>query len=276
MPRVAAVQMESRLLDLDHNLAKVISNLERAAQAGVDLAVFPETIITGYNMSLDEAAAVADPIPGTVTAALVETCSREGLFALVGLIEAGADSNYYNSAVLVGPEGVVGTYRKTHLPLLGVDRYLSPGDSLTSPWETPMGRLGALICYDLRFPEPIRCLSLNGAQIVALPTAWPRAARLYPDYMARSRASENRVYLVAANNVGEERGTRYLGRSIIVSPSGEVLAEADGENEAVLVADVDPAESDEKHLVFQAGEYELDLFGDRRPELYEAITGSEA
>ncbi len=272
MQKVAAVQMESRLLDPESNLEAILAHLRSAAREGAALAVFPETIVSGYNMSREEAAEVAQPIPGPATKRLSEACAQEGIYAVVGMIEAGPEGRLFNSAVLTGPAGLLGRYRKTHLPLLGVDRYLSPGEAFVSPAGTDVGRVGILICYDLRFPEPIRCLSLAGAQIVALPTAWPQAATLYPEYMARSRASENRIYLVAANNVGEERGVRYLGRSIIVAPSGEVLAEADGESEIILMADVDPSESDRKHLVFQPGEYELDLMADRRPELYTPLT----
>jgi predicted amidohydrolase len=272
MPKVAAIQMESSLLDPDSNLEAILAHLHSAAQEGAALAVFPETIVPGYNMSREEAARVAEPIPGPATDRLGEACRQEGICAVVGMIEAGPGSDLFNSAVLIGPDGPLERYRKTHLPLLGVDRYLSPGQAFAAPTGTSAGRVGILICYDLRFPEPIRCLALAGAQIVALPTAWPQAATLYPEYMARSRASENRVYLVAANHVGRERGTRYLGRSIIVAPSGEVLAQADSESETILLAEVDPSESDQKHLVFRPGEYELDLMKDRRPELYLPLT----
>jgi predicted amidohydrolase len=272
MAKVAAVQMESRLLDPESNLQAILAHMHSASQEGAALAVFPETIVSGYNMSREEAAELAQPIPGPATERLKDACRQEGIHVIVGMIEAGPDGQLFNSAVLAGPAGLLERYRKTHLPLLGVDRYLSPGEAFISPAATAAGRVGILICYDLRFPEPIRCLSLAGAQIVALPTAWPQAATLYPEYMARSRASENRIYLVAANHVGEERGVRYLGRSIIVAPSGEVLAQADGKSETILLADVDLAESDRKHLVFQPGEYELDLMADRRPELYTPLT----
>jgi predicted amidohydrolase len=129
-----------------------------------------------------------------------------------------------------------------------------------------------LICYDLRFPEPVRVHALQGAQVVALSTAWPAAATLYPEFMARSRAAENRIFLIAANRVGEERGTRYLGRSVIVAPDGALLAEASPQAEDLLLADIDPADSDVKRLIFDPGEYELDLFGDRRPELYRPLS----
>jgi predicted amidohydrolase len=125
-----------------------------------------------------------------------------------------------------------------------------------------------LVCYDLRFPEPIRILALAGAQLVALPTNWPDSAVIYPQHLARTRAAENGIFLAAANRIGEERGTRFLGHSLIVDPDGRVLAEADGTEERLLLAEIDLERAAEKRRVFRPGEYELDLFGDRRPELY--------
>jgi predicted amidohydrolase len=107
-----------------------------------------------------------------------------------------------------------------------------------------------------------------GAQIVLISTAWPSAATLYPDFVARTRAAENGIFLVAANRIGEEHGARYLGHSLIIGPDGEVLAQASGEEETILYADIDPSLSDQKRRVFLVGEYELDIFNDRRPKLY--------
>ncbi len=115
-------------------------------------------------------------------------------------------------------------------------------------------------------------LALAGAQVLLLPTAWPASARLYPEFLARTRAAENGLYLIAANRVGEERGTQYLGRSLIAGPEGEILAEATADQEQMLIADVDPARSDQKKRLFIPGEYELDLIGDRRPDLYAPLT----
>jgi predicted amidohydrolase len=129
-----------------------------------------------------------------------------------------------------------------------------------------------LICYDLRFPEPARVLALGGAQMILLSTAWPQAASLYPDFIVSTRGAENHIYVVAANRVGVERGTTYLGRSIIVDPDGRVLAEAGSSEETILFATIEPGRSDAKHRIFRQGEYELDLFNDRRPELYSPLT----
>jgi predicted amidohydrolase len=268
MAKLAAAQIETTLMDPEANLEKIIDRMELASAAEADLVVFPECALTGYNLSPQEAAEIAEPAPGPRTERLVQACERTGLLVVVGTIETDEKGDLFNTALMLGPQGLLARYRKTHLPFLGVDRYLMQGSELPGPFETPLGQLGMLICYDLRFPEPSRVLALRGAQAILLPTAWPRAATLYPDYMARTRSSENTIFLVAANRVGEERGTQYLGRSLITSPEGEILVEGSSKEEELLLAELDLPRSDVKRLVFIPGEYELDLAGDRRPDLY--------
>jgi len=273
MPRYAAVQMEPILLDPEANLEKIINLIHEASKRGAQIAVFPECAVTGYALSAEEAVAVAEPIPGPQTQRMSDACREAGLTAVVvGTIEKDEHDRLFNTAALVGPDGLIARYRKTHLPYLGVDRYLAAGDTLPGPFETSVGRLGMLICYDLRFPEPIRVLALAGAQVILLPTAWPSTATLYPEFMAQSRAAENGLYLIAANRVGEERGTHYLGRSVIVGPDGEMLVEARAEGEEILCVDIDPTRSDHKQRIFVPGEYELYLFEDRRPDLYQTLS----
>jgi predicted amidohydrolase len=263
--------MRPEPLDLHGNLARVIDRTHRAAAREARLVVFPEIALSGYAVTPEEADTLAQPVPGPATQAVAQACAEDDVHVVLGMLERDADGTLFNTAVLLGPSGMLARYRKTHLPLLGVDRYLAAGDDFIPPVVTPAGRLGLLICYDLRFPEPCRVLALLGAQVIALSTAWPAAATLYPEFIARSRAAENRVYLLAANRCGEERGTRYLGRSVIAAPDGEILAEGTPDREETLFAEIDPANSDLKRLVFAAGEYELDLWGDRRPELYAPI-----
>src|ERR671919_546171 len=173
--------------------------------------------------------------------------------------------------VLVGPAGLVGRYRKTHLPFLGVDRFVAPGEEPPEVYDTPVGRLGIVICYELRFPEPTRALALVGAELVLHPTNWPNAVKPFADFLTRARAAENRVFLLTANRVGAEGGVEFFGRSQIVDPLGDRLVEAgDGEDELIL-AEIDPAEAREKDQAIVPGEYEVHLFGDRRPELYGAL-----
>lgn len=268
----ASIQLNIALLKPEDNLNKILRLIHEAADLGANVLVFPECSLTGYALSAEEASEFAESIPGPTTSIIADICRERDLLVAIGLIENFQDNLLFNSAVLVGPSGVVGCYRKTHLPFLGVDRFLAQGGSIPQPYETNVGTLGMLICYDLRFPEPVRVLSLDGVQVVLVSTAWPAAASLYPEYIVQARSAENSIFLVTANRVGEERGTRYLGRSIITGPDGEVLVEGDSDSEEILLAEIDPQRSIEKKRVFKPGEYELDLFKDRRPELYSALT----
>jgi 5-aminopentanamidase len=271
MPRFAAAQFEPQLLDKSTNLENILNLVDEAAQQNVDLIVFPECSLTGYTLTPEEAQTLAEPENGPSARLLLEKSRTVGMRIAIGMLEKDEHGNLFNAAFLFGPTGLEGSYRKTHLPMLGVDRYLMQGAEIPAPIETPLGRLGMLICYDLRFPEPLRVLALAGAQVVLLPTNWPEAASLYPEFMLQSRAAENRVFIVAANRVGEERGTHYLGRSVIVSPEGSILAEGSTSQTELLLADIQPARADQKKLIFVPGEYELDLIHDRRPDLYQSL-----
>jgi predicted amidohydrolase len=267
--RVAVAQLEPELGKTTRNLEACIARMEEAAGAGARLLVLPECAIPGYMFdSADEALPFAEEIPGPSTEALEQACARLDLHVVCGLLERDGDA-LRNSAVLVGPDGLIGTYRKTHLPFLGVDRFTVAGDEFPV-YETPLGRIGLEICYDLRFPEVTRTLALKGADLVAHPTNFPMAAKVQTEVITRARAAENRIYLLTANRVGKERSGEFCGWSQIVDPYGKRLAEAGETEEALLLADADVERARDKDYVVP-GEYELYLFGDRRPELYGAL-----
>jgi predicted amidohydrolase len=180
-----------------------------------------------------------------------------------------------NTAVLVGPDGLIGRYRKTHLPFLGVDRFVQAGDDLPV-FETPLGRIGIEICYDLRFPELTRSLALHGAQIVAQPTNWPLAARSNADVLTRARAHENRIFVLTANRVGRERDAEFCGWSQICDIWGNRLVEADETGEGLFTAEIDPAQASEKDIIPAPGRYEMRLFDHRRPDLYGALVEEQS
>jgi predicted amidohydrolase len=268
--RVAVAQIEPRLGEKERNLETCVARLEEAAAAEAELLVLPECAIPGYVYeSAEEALPYAEEIPGLSTEALGRECRRLGIHVVCGLLERDGD-DLRNAAVLVAPDGLAGTYRKTHLPFLGVDRFAVAGDEL-SVFDTAIGRIGIEICYDLRFPEVTRSLALAGADIVVLPTNWPLAASPNAELLTTARAFENRIYLLVANRVGKERSAEFCGRSQIVDPAGTRLAETDAASEALLVADVDVERARDKSIVPAPGEYEMHLFGHRRPELYGAL-----
>jgi len=276
---IAVAQTEPRIADPARNLEAAIARMEEAAAQGVQLLVLPEAHLTGYVFtSPEEALAAALTLDGPEVEALAAAAGRLGLYTVCGLVERECDV-LRNTAVLVGPDTadgaagagtLLGRYRKTHLPFLGVDRFVTPGDEVPV-FDTPIGRIGIEICYDLRFPELSRSLAVQGADFIAHPTNWPLAATTNADFITRTRALENRVYLLTANRCGFERGTEFCGWSQICDPSGTRVVETGKAGEALLVAEADVARSRDKDIIVIPGEYEMHLWGHRRPELYGAV-----
>jgi len=250
--RVAAVQMDIKIGDNAGNLKRVLERLDEAAASGAELIVFPECAISGYCFrSLEEAFSSSEWTYGPSVEALSVRCTALGVTGVFGLLE-GTRDHYYNSAIIATPNGETAIYRKTHLPTLGVDRFLRPGNAL-KVYPAPFGMLGVLICYDIRFPEAARSLGLLGADVIALPTNWPVGAESSPEFITRARAWENRVWIIAANRVGVERGRRFIGRSQILSPTGQILVEAGAEEEIILYANLDLTLSRQKRIVIEPG-----------------------
>ncbi len=269
--KVAAVQMDVRILDREHNLARVLDNLERAAREGARLAVFPECALSGYCFrSQEEAMPAAESIPGPSTEAIAAAANRLGISVVVGMMEHAHD-NLYNVAAVITPEGIQGVHRKIHLPYLGIDRYDELGDVPFSVFQAAQAKIGVNICFDCSFPESGRVLKLRGAQILAIPTNWPIGSDTWL-HIPKVRAIENHMYVIAADRVGEERGFRFAGHSQIIDVTGDVLVEAGETEETILYADVEPAHADENRVVRIAGEWEFDRMAARRPEMYEPIT----
>ena len=269
--KIAGVQMEPRLGEVGANLEAVLAGLQVAARAGAKLVVFPECALTGYGFGdRDEAMAVAEPVPGPSVDRIASACEDLNTHAIVGMLERDGD-RLFNACALIGPAGVVSTYRKVHLPYLGVDRFADPGDRPFEVVEAAGIKIGMHICYDGAFPEPARVMTLLGAELIVLPTNWPSQSATIAEHLIACRAVENVVYAMAVNRVGEERGFRFEGRSSIADPGGVTLARAGGEDE-IIYADVDPSRSRMKRIVRVAGLYELDRIKDRRPGFYGLIS----
>ncbi len=271
--KIAAVQMDVRLVDTSHNLGAIRENLRQAANRGARLVVFPECALTGYAFdSREEARPLAEPLPGPSTTTLAADCRRFGVWAAVGLLEAEpATGNLYNACALLGPEGFVARYRKIHLPFLGVDRFTTPGDLPFAVHDLGGLRVGMNICYDGSFPESARVLMLLGADVVVLPTNWPTGAITTVQHLVQARALENNIYYAAVNRVGEERGFRFIGQSRIIDVNGDLLAAAAGDQPEILYADVDPERARNKLIVKIPGKYELHRTAHRRPQMYAPI-----
>lgn len=242
---------------------------ETVLAADADLIVLPELFASGYFFdSTEQAAALAESVPdGPTTERLAEWARQSGATIVAGLPERDGDT-VYNSAVLVTPNGWLGTYRKTHL-FYEETRHFAPGPDGFEVWTVTdrrgrSYRLGVMICFDWLFPESARTLALKGADIIAHPSnlVLPHCPNSMP-----VRALENGVFTATCNRVGtESNGTEsltFVGQSRICSPKAEILATAPVEGEAVIRAEIDPPEARDKAL----NPYN-DKLGDRRPSLY--------
>ena len=269
--KVAAVQMDVRILDKDRNVKKVLEYLREAARDGAKLVVFPECALTGYCFtSLEEAWPVSETVPGPSSMTLAAIAKELDATAVVGLLEREGD-RLYNAAVVVGPRGVLGTYRKVHLPFLGIDRFVAPGDKPFPIFEGSAAKLGINICFDCSLPESGRAVKLQGAQVLAIPTNWPVGSDSW-QHTVKARALENHMIVVAADRVGEERGFRFAGHSQIIDFTGSVLSEAGETEETILFGEVDVAAADNNRVIRVPGQWEFDRIAARRPEMYRVIT----
>lgn len=269
--RIAAVQMEPKIANVSWNREVILARLSEAAGHGARLVVFPECALTGYGFeSKAQAAEFAEPFDGPSTRTVAAECRRLGVWSIFGFLES-AGGRLFNSCALVGPRGPVATYRKVHLPYLGVDRFADPGDRAFEVHDAGGVRVGIHICYDGAFPETGRVLTLLGAELLVLPTNWPTHSECAAEHMMSTRALENVVYAMAVNRVGEEQGFRFIGRSSIVDTSGKRLAFAGVAEEEILYADIEPARARQKRLIRVPGKHEIDRIADRRPSFYEPI-----
>lgn len=270
--KIAGVQTDVTIGDVERNLEMIVRWIKETRSAGAELTIFPECAVTGYCFeSLDEARPVSQTIPGPATDRVCAACADLGGYAVFGMLEADGP-RMFNAAVLAGAGGVIGSYRKVHLPFLGIDRYTTYGDR---PFAVSLAgelRIGMNICYDAAFPEAARAMAIQGADLIVLPTNWPPGAQCMAANTINARALENAVYYAAVNRVGRERGFTFIGQSSICDPSGNTLARANETDETVLYAEVEPAKARRKHIVRVPHKHEIDRMADRRPEMYGILT----
>ena len=256
--KVAAIQFNITLGEIDRNLAKAADALQRVHTQGAQLAVLPEMWSGGYAYrKLPELAAQTPRV-------LDQVCqwSRDLQMVIVGSLPEEADGRIYNSAFVADQGEIVGRYRKMHLfSVMREDDFLGAGDSCLVV-STSVGRIGVAICYDLRFPELFRKLGLAGAEILCLPAEWPVPRQLHWRTLLRARAIENQMFVAAANCCGRQGKLDFFGMSLLIAPRGEILAEG-GETAAELVAAFDFAEmADYRAQIPVYQERRGDVYGD--------------
>lgn len=197
------------------------------AAAGADLIVLPELWTVGY-FAFDDYDEAAEPLEGATLHALGQAARNVGAYVVVGSFVERSSHGLHNTLAVLGPNGaLLGSYRKVHVFGYGSreSQLVAAGDTpVLIP--TPLATLGLAICYDLRFPELFRSLVDRGAEVFVIPSAWPDARRSHWQVLLRARAIENLAYVVACNGCGDADGVELAGRSAVIDPWGEIVAEA--------------------------------------------------
>jgi predicted amidohydrolase len=269
------------------NLNRFAELIEEAADKGVDVLVLPEVGLQGYaDFDLSGKAKAeqkqyyfreAEPIPGPSTQAIAALARKHDMLIQLGMAERALHGNaIYNSTALIGPEGVIGIYRKVHNQF--EFPYFNPGEEMPV-FETPLGVFGSIICYDLCFPELLRTYAIKGADVVLMSTAWPmrghdRATDYHGwamDTAAQGNSFFNQNWLVISNHCEKgaySQNVDYYGGSQIVDPRGKVVSYlADEEGLVIHTADLQAEVLKSRTEEF----FGLNLLQDRRPEHYGAL-----
>ena len=275
---VAATSLASEMADIEANLRKAIGVMADAAGRGAEIVVFPEAFLTGYTCGKVEGKLfeVAEPIPGPSTEVLMEAAMRYNVYIAMGLVEA--DQQYsgiiHNSAVFLGPEGILHVHRKVHLPesyvIAELHYGLSPGDQFEVFKIKQNWKLGMSICYDtFAFPEGPRVMAIKGMDVLITLTAGPDWSRERWHIINPARAIENNVFHVFSNVVGTQWGdVTFFGEAMVISPAGTFLARGKVDEEDLIIAKLEAKELLEWRECFR-------VIRDRRPSAYQDIISTE-
>ena len=278
--RVAVVQFDPQVgtQNRQSNLDTSLSLALQAVNNGANLIVLPELANTGYLFSnRQEAFQHAEPIPdGPSLRAWMDFARDRQVYLVAGLAER-EGMQLFDTAVLLGPDGLIGKYRKAHL-WNKEKLWFSPGNLGFPVFETPIGRIGLLICWDIWFPEVPRILTQQGADIICSLNNWvwtppplfDEAGKCMASYLTMTAAHVNNVFIAAANRIGEEYGGRYLGCSLIAGTNGWPIGKVASPNEQdILYADIDLSTARSAPIWNDLN----DLQRDRRVDLYDGMLG---
>ena len=262
--KVGYFQFRPQFGKVPHNLLRVTAALRGT---GADLIVLPELPFTGYCFrDREEVMSLAeDPDDSAVVEALRATCRDEHLYIVTGFAERRRDK-CYNSALLIGPDGVEAVYRKLHL-FNEEKQWFDPGDIAPATVIVRGARIGLLVCFDWAFPEPWRILAMQGAEVICHPC---NLVLTYCQDAMRTRCLENGLFAISANRYGADKREhgeiKFTGRSQITAPGGKVLHKGPRQREELFITEIDPTEARKKQIT--PGN---DLLGDRRPEFYSLL-----
>lgn len=248
--------------EVKSNVDKAVAKIEKL---DASLIVLPELFSTGYQFrSKKELLELAEEVPsGYATRTLVGAAKAKGAYIVAGLAER-AGNKAYNSAVLVGPKGLIATYRKAHL-FWDEKKIFTKGDTPFKVYKAGKVRVGMMICFDWLFPEAARTLALQGAEVICHPS---NLVLPYCPQAMITRSLENRVFTITANRVGTEervsgKPLKFIGTSQVTSPDGDVLVRAGSKRIDAAVVEIDPSRA-RKKLITPLN----DIFRDRRKDLF--------
>lgn len=246
------------------NIKKMVKLAKQANKKRARILVFPEMSLTGYTIR-DLTYELAEDVPGASTEKIEKIAENEDLYIIYGMPERSKKGKaiIYNTAVLIGPNGYIGKYRKMYLPTHSVfeeRRYFRQGYHMPV-FDTDIGKIGILICYDLFFPEVVRALRLQGAELIVCISASPSMARRSFEILTQARAIENTCFLAYVNLVGMENGLHFWGGSRLISPSGALIIKAKYDLEDLTVGNVN-------YKDLAAVETFVPAIRDLRPELF--------
>jgi predicted amidohydrolase len=268
--RVAAIQYDPTLGEKEKNISDLLRLVEVAARHEARLIVLPEMATTGYCWeSRAEIAPHVEAIPGPTTERFQALARAYGCYIALSLPEIDpATGVYYDSMALIGPETIIGSYRKIH-SYISEPRWARDGDLGMPVWETPLGRLAGLICMDAEYFEAARIPALHHADVLLFPTNWLEEKSPSSSWIAR--AFENGVYFIAANRYGLERGVQFSGGSCILNPDGSIQSYLD-QGEGIVYGEVDLAACRVKNWGPSTEEPDGNRLEDRRPGEYITLT----
>lgn len=268
--KVACIQCDIEFGNIAKNTERIVELIHEACDNGAKLIVLPETCNSGYVFETrEEAFSLSQEVPnGETTKSWISVAKEKNVYIVAGICERDG-SDLYNTAVLVGPEGFIGKYRKLHL---WEDEFLwfEPGNMGLPVFHTPIGRIGIIICYDMWFPETFRILALQGADIVCVPTNWvsheslPNDMKSFGPILGMAAAHSNGIFVAAADRVGTERNMSFPGKSVIIRTAGLPIAGPADDTEQIIYANCNFAKS-RKH---QSNAYNSTL-KDRRTDVYD-------
>jgi len=239
---IALGQISCKVGDKKHNIETMKRKIKQAKERKADLVAFPELASTGYVVR-DRAYELAEPVPsGPSVRQIEEIAEKENVHIIFGMIERSAKASavLHNTAVLIGPKGYIGKYQKMYLPTHSVfeeKRYFRPGYQ-TPVFETEIGKLGMIICYDVYFPEVTRVLSLKGAKLIVCISASPSVRKGFFETLTAARAIENTVFVAFVNLAGIEDGLQFWGGSRIIAPSGNLISQAKYDEDDLISAKI--------------------------------------